>query len=85
MTGDWRDEAACAGMDVELFFPHHNDLTVEAARTCARCPVRTACLLDALETRERYGIRGGKSADQRQVMLRNNARRTLTRLRMVPA
>ena len=46
---DWRDHAACSGLDPDLFFPVSTSgasLTeIEAARrVCQRCPVTTPCL-----------------------------------------
>lgn len=56
----WTENAACAGQDPELFFSDR-DLSLNAAakRVCAICPVRLACLADALASREEWGVRGG--------------------------
>jgi WhiB family redox-sensing transcriptional regulator len=66
----WRRRAACAapGVDPELFFPApgQHGKAARATRVCARCPVRTACLADALATRDEYGIRGGLTPKERQ-------------------
>lgn len=91
MTAAWREQAACVGLDVELFFPpRNNGITAEVRAVCGRCPVRRACLIDALETREEYGVRGGVSAEDRRTMLhrgdtRNRLRRAHTGLRLVTA
>lgn len=37
---------------------------------CANCPVAFECLLGALENRERFGLFGGASEEQRRVLLR---------------
>lgn len=51
-----------------MFYPeihYRNDrarfeeLRAKALEFCARCPVRDACLVDALKRRERHGIWGG--------------------------
>jgi WhiB family redox-sensing transcriptional regulator len=75
----WRDRAACAapGVDPELFFPapgQHGKAAC-AKRVCARCPVRDACLADALihPPLEDHGIRGGLTARERG-RLRGRAR-----------
>ena len=44
-----------------------------ARRVCAGCPLRTACLDEALRLRVRYGIWGGMNWDER---LRERRRRT---------
>lgn len=59
----WRERAACAGLDVDLFFTGKGvavpAVEVIAARTA--CPVRGDCIADGLEapSDHRFGIRGG--------------------------
>jgi WhiB family transcriptional regulator, redox-sensing transcriptional regulator len=36
---------------------------------CAGCPVRAACLEHALRTRERFGVWGGLTEEERQELL----------------
>ena len=61
----WEDQAACASRPFEWFLGNaEHPLTVSQARrgrlVCfGECPVRRDCLLDALLTRERNGLRGG--------------------------
>ena len=69
----WYRWAACAGMPAELFFPDDDPglgRVMEAAKhVCGRCPVRWACLADALACEtpgERHGVVGGLSADERE-------------------
>lgn len=59
----WREEAACRGMDPDLFFPERGESTAEAKAVCRACLVRTPCLDEALAEdpgRDR-GIWGGLS------------------------
>ena len=83
---DWHEDAACSGMDETLFFPPTETGPLGTARVeqakqvCAGCPVRAACLAEAM-TREpasaRYGVFGGLSATERgrlYVQLRDHAR-----------
>lgn len=58
---DWRDEAACQGMGCKPFFPGRKDDPDRALKVCWTCPVRDACLADAMATPrgEDFGIRGG--------------------------
>lgn len=63
-VADWRDLAACRGLDPELFFDP--DRAAEAAQACAGCPVREACLDWALRNREGHGIWGGLDEDERR-------------------
>lgn len=48
---NWRQAAACADTDPELFFPNRSNAAAqadEAIRVCYRCPVRQPCLAEAL-------------------------------------
>ena len=62
----WRLEAACRGMDPELF--HHEKgqpVTAEAREACARCPVDAECLRYAVMTGARQGYWGGRTPRER--------------------
>jgi WhiB family transcriptional regulator, redox-sensing transcriptional regulator len=79
---DWRDTAACAGMDTLIFFPIGETgpalPTVELAkRVCASCPVREECLEFAIATIQNDGIWGGTTEDERRLIKR--ARRAAAR------
>lgn len=72
MTGDWREDAACAGMDTELWFPARAypkgaelKRVWKAQEVCVSCPVRLECLTFALRTGQR-GIWGGMTEEQRR-------------------
>ena len=75
-AGDWREVAACRGMADDTFFPDPGDTAaVNHAKTvCAGCPVRRACLAEALAEEGgrtkayRFGVRGGKTHGQRYAM-----------------
>lgn len=79
----WFEQAVCAGMDTEDFFPLGDGpataRAMEAAkRVCGRCPVRFACLTDALAREtpgRRYGVFGGLAADEREHLTTTNERR----------
>lgn len=66
----WRDAAACRGMDPALFFPERGTPTADAKAVCRTCRVRSECLADALDARERFGIWGGYSERERRAMRR---------------
>lgn len=43
-VGNWREQAACRGMDPDLFFPEKNQRAgAEAVAACASCPVYEQC------------------------------------------
>ncbi len=65
----WQVDAACNGVDPELWFPvseRYTDPSVAAARkVCAGCTVREQCLEWAL-TELSHGIAGGLTSDERR-------------------
>ena len=69
----WRDDAACLGMDPDLFFPPKGGATkgADAKQICGGCPVQAECLEYALKTRPVYGIWGGLSLRERDKIRRN--------------
>lgn len=63
----WRLDAACLGMDYEVFFGQGD--TKLARETCRVCHVKTPCLEDALAHpwwEDYAGIRGGLGPDERR-------------------
>lgn len=68
---DWRTQAACRGLDPELFFPPRGNRTAtEAKAVCRTCPVRTQCLdfANSYPEPERHGVWGGVTERQRRRM-----------------
>jgi hypothetical protein len=65
---DWRDQADCAEIDPELWFPErgHSIQAKRAKAICASCPVRLRCLETALEDDSRDGIWGGLAEVERR-------------------
>jgi WhiB family redox-sensing transcriptional regulator len=70
----WHDEAACADRPRSLYFAESDGVrlraeTVRAAKqVCRRCPVRAACLDDAMaheSPTHRHGVVGGLSPTER--------------------
>jgi len=57
----WRGEGHCVGMSQAVFFPGRGQRGADAANVakiaCMGCPVRRACLVDALERKDRHGVR----------------------------
>lgn len=66
----WQSQAACAGVDPDLFYPDRGESTDEAKAVCGACDVRETCLEYALTNRERFGIWGGASENERRVLRR---------------
>jgi WhiB family redox-sensing transcriptional regulator len=64
---DWREQAACAGQPISLFFAPSGDGPghvppfdpAPALAFCARCPVTEQCLADAADRGDRGCVRGG--------------------------
>ena len=63
------------GVDPEVFFPLPSDRTgIAAAKAiCAECPVRTQCLMQALEYGDGHGIFGGLTPAERREVRLNSA------------
>jgi len=66
----WQDQALCAEVDTEIFFPEKGGSTREAKQVCRGCEVRAQCLEYALERDERFGIWGGVSERERRHLKR---------------
>jgi WhiB family redox-sensing transcriptional regulator len=67
----WRTFAACRGKPTALWFsplPHHQALAIEV---CSHCPVRQACLDDALGRGEVEGVWGGTTPGERAASTRS--------------
>jgi len=61
---------ACAGVDTEIFFPTNDAGAAPAVAICNRCDHQDECLQWALDTRQGWGVLGGKTAGQRAAILR---------------
>ena len=68
---EWRSRAKCLDEDKELFFSSSRTDIATAKRICRSCEVRIECLMDALATGERFGVRGGVSAPKRRKAAKN--------------
>jgi WhiB family redox-sensing transcriptional regulator len=78
-TEPWVDQALCAQVDAEMFFPEPCGgvkAVRQAKRVCGSCPVREQCLEYALAHGERFGVWGGASERERRQMKRERPRRT---------
>lgn len=64
----WTQEAACAQLPPDLWFPTPSDPHRHATRAkavCGRCPVAGECLDYANRIGEQHGIWGGLTANER--------------------
>lgn len=69
----WQDDALCAQVAQEMFFPEKGGSTRDAKRICDGCDVKAQCLAYALETGQRFGIWGGLSERQRRALVKVRA------------
>ena len=74
MNQQWRSQAACQGLDPEIFYPLDDDEGDEAKVVCDACPVREACLEHALGYREKEGVWGGATERERRRIIRQRRR-----------
>lgn len=68
----WLVDAACRGLDADLFYPDkgRTDEAAAAKTVCRRCTVRAECLDYAMRNVEKYGIWGGFSDRERRALRR---------------
>lgn len=76
---DWRDRAACLGMDTSAFFPDAKEQTPWALDVCKLCTARIDCAQDAIAMQDFAGIRGGV----RISMVKGTRSRSIAKLRAV--
>jgi len=73
----WMYDGLCNEYPQGTFFPVHGGegkiRTSVAKAICNRCLVREECLQYALDTRQEYGVWGGKSERQRRAIRRQYA------------
>jgi WhiB family redox-sensing transcriptional regulator len=67
-TQDWTLSAKCAGMG-DIFFTE-GSAQRRITQICAGCPVRLACLAEALDDRIEWGVWGGMTERERRRLLR---------------
>lgn len=63
----WMQNAACAGVDPELWFPATGQDSRPAKRICRTCPIARNCLSYAL-SHQVVGIWGGTSEIERRAL-----------------
>jgi len=71
----WRDNAACASVDPDLFFPvgvtgPAVGQIAAAKAVCADCAAQSRCLEFAIATNQEYGVWGGTSEEERRILRR---------------
>lgn len=63
------EDAACRDEDLDIFFAV-DGREEQAKAVCRRCAVRWDCLTYALETRQRHGVWGGLTPEERSLLVR---------------
>lgn len=73
---EWKADAACTGMPVDLFFPSwgDHDSAEKAKKVCRECPVKYECGKYAYDTGSWDGIFGGMTSRERSNALRRARR-----------
>lgn len=74
MKQTWRQQAACKGIDPDVFYPPEDEDAEAAKEVCGMCSVRQACLEHALAARERDGVWGGATERERRRIIRQRRR-----------
>lgn len=78
LESGWRARAACSTADPDLFFPDSDtpkEQIEQAKQICASCPVRQACLEDAIRSGESEAICGGLTGRERRSVVALEGRR----------
>jgi WhiB family transcriptional regulator, redox-sensing transcriptional regulator len=70
----WNQQAACRGLDPEIFYPVSEEEAEHAKAVCGQCAVQQACLEHALGSRERDGVWGGATEKERRRIIRQRRR-----------
>ena len=83
---EWQDKAKCAEIvDDTTFFPEEYSGYKKAIKICEQCEVINECLAYALKTeppyRDRHGVFGGKTPNERRLMAGERFVRTTVRRR----
>jgi WhiB family redox-sensing transcriptional regulator len=66
----WREEAACRGMDTELWFTTYTYDGSKGKTICRGCPVQFNCALYAVNNGLWHGIFGGMTPEDRRTFAR---------------
>lgn len=74
MNLPWRQDAACKGLDPEIFYPATEEEAAAAKSVCQQCAVLSTCLEYALGSRERDGVWGGATEKERRRIIRQRRR-----------
>lgn len=59
VTASWRESAACAGINPDLWDIDQPTQWPQGAKICADCPVQQQCLKDHLGNLDAFGLYGG--------------------------
>ncbi len=70
----WNRQAACKGLDPEIFYPVSEEEAEVAKGVCGQCAVQPECLEHALGSRERDGVWGGATEKERRRLIRQRRR-----------
>lgn len=64
----WQSMAECRSVADDSCFPEPGQATADALDRCSFCPVRRSCLASALAGDEEFGVWGGTTEIQRDVI-----------------
>jgi WhiB family redox-sensing transcriptional regulator len=77
---EWQYQGSCMGMESEKFFSPEaergaaKEMRERGAKAiCAQCPVIERCLEHALSAQEPYGVWGGMTTEERNILVRERS------------
>lgn len=72
----WTSEARCVETDADVFFPEPGFHAADVAKKiCQQCEVVAECLEAALKRHERYGVYGGHTPKERELISRQRRKK----------
>jgi WhiB family redox-sensing transcriptional regulator len=77
VSENWRENANCAGLDVDMFFPVKSAVTDTVKKICDNCFVKKECAAFAISIPEISGYWGGTTERERQ-KLRSKRKQKIT-------
>lgn len=69
LVQDWATQAACRAQKPDDLFVRGAEQN-QAKRVCAGCPVRTECLIEALDNEIEWGVWGGMTERERRALIK---------------
>jgi WhiB family transcriptional regulator, redox-sensing transcriptional regulator len=81
-AGAFTEQAACAGLGLERFFPERGGRVAAAVEVCERCPARDECRAFAISNPSVAGVWGGTGEQERRWLRRDDEIGTVAQMEL---